>query len=71
MKRVKVLVPFTDKVTGEVYNADAEILLSDERIAEIKAVNVNMIEVVGEVEEAAAEPEAPVKKPRARKPKTE
>ena len=66
MKRVNVLIPFTDKVTGEVYGENAEILLSDERIAEIKAVNVNMIEVIGE-----AEGEAPVKKPRARKLKAE
>lgn len=64
MKRVRVLIPFTDKVTGEVCVGNAEIELSDMRIAEIKAVNVNMIEVIGEVEEAAA---APAKKPRARK----
>lgn len=51
MKRVRVLVPFTDAVIGDIYKKNAEIELSDERIAEIKAVNVNMIEVIGEVEE--------------------
>lgn len=67
MKRVKVLIPFTDKVTGEVYVGNAEIALSDERFAEVRAFNVNMIEVIGEAEEQ----EAPAKKPRARKPKAE
>jgi len=61
MKRVKVLVPFTDAVIGDIYKKDSEIELSDERIAEIKAVNVNMIEVIGEVEEE------PAKKPRKKK----
>ena len=61
MKRVKVLVPFTDAVIGDIYNVNDEIELSDERIAEIKAVNVNMIEVIGEVEGE------PAKKPRKKK----
>ena len=65
MKKVKVLIPFTDKVTGEVHTKDAEVLLSDERIAEIALVNVNMVQVI---EEATEEP---VKKPRARKAKAE
>jgi hypothetical protein len=65
MKRVKVLVPFTDKVTGEVHAAETEVLLSEERIAEIKLVNINMVSVLGDAE--AEEP----KKPRARKKKEE
>jgi hypothetical protein len=65
MKKVKVLIPFTDKVTGEVHAKDAEVLLSDERIAEIKLVNINMVSVLGDAE--AEEP----KKPRARKAKAE
>ena len=61
MKRVKVLVPFTDAVIGDIYKVDCEIELSDERIAEIKAINVNMIQVIEEVEEV------PAKKPRKKK----
>lgn len=49
MKQVKVLIPFTDKVTGDVHKVNDEIELSDERIADIKAVNVNMLEIIGEV----------------------
>lgn len=64
MKRVKVLIPFTDKVTGEMYEANAEITMTEERIAEVLSVNVNMVSVLDEAEE-------PVKKPRARKPKDE
>lgn len=65
MKRVRVEVPFIDKVTKEPYAANAEITLTEERIAEIRAVNVNMVTVLGD-----AEPAEP-KKPRARKPKAE
>lgn len=50
MKQVKVLIPFTDKTTGKLQKAGKKLILSDERVAEIKAVNVNMIEVLGEVE---------------------
>lgn len=50
MKRVKVLIPFTDKVTGKDHETDDIIEVSDERLAEIKAVNVNMVLVIGEVE---------------------
>ena len=51
MKRVKVLISFSDKVTGKDYNANDIIEVSDERLAEIKAVNVNMVLVLGEVEQ--------------------
>jgi len=61
MKRVRVNEPFTDKVTGEQYEANAEITLTEERIAEVRSVGINMISVLGEAE--AAEP----KKPRAKK----
>lgn len=50
MKRVKVLLPFHDKVTGEDHIADDIIEVSEERLAEIKAVNVNMVLVIGEAE---------------------
>lgn len=49
MKKVKVLVPFTDRVTKKAYVKDAEVTMSDERIAEVKAFDVNLIEVIGEV----------------------
>ena len=65
MKRVRVEVPFIDKVTGALYEANAEIMLTDERLAEIKSVNINMVTVLGDAE--AEEP----KKPRARKKKEE
>lgn len=51
------MITFIDKVTGKPCNAGEEVLISDERIAEIKAVNVNMVLVMGEVEaEPVAEP---------------
>lgn len=48
MKCCKVHIPFRDKVTGELYKAGTEILLTDERVAEVKAFNVNFISVVCE-----------------------
>lgn len=51
MMKVKVLIPFLDKATGEFRKADDIIEVSEERLAEIKAVNVNMVLVLGEVEE--------------------
>ena len=51
MKRVKVLIPFLDKVTGKDHNADDIIEVSEERLAEIKAVNVNMVLVLGDAEQ--------------------
>lgn len=50
MKLVKVLIPFNDKVTGKTYKTNDEIELSDDRIAEIKAFNINMLLVIGEAE---------------------
>ena len=48
MKSCKVNVPFTDKVTGEAYKAGSEIVLTDERVAEVKAFDVNLISVLGD-----------------------
>jgi hypothetical protein len=62
MKRVEVLLPFhmiatnTDHVPGDV------IEVSDEQLTKIKAVNVNMVNVLGEADE-------PVEKPKKRKTK--
>lgn len=52
MKRVRVLVPFTDRVTGEVYEKDAEVHFNDERVNAIKSFDVNLIEVLGEVKKS-------------------
>lgn len=52
MLRVKVLVPFTDKVSGEMYEKDAEITLNEERVNEIKAFDVNLIEIIGTVKKS-------------------
>lgn len=49
MKRVKVLIPFIDKYTGKDYDVDDVIEVSDERLAEIQSVNINMVLVLGEV----------------------
>lgn len=49
MKLVKVLIPFNDKATGKVHKVNEEIELSEERIAEIKAFNINMLLVIGDV----------------------
>jgi len=49
MKRVEVLIPFhrsltdTDQIVGDV------ITVSDEELNRIKAVNINMVAVIGEV----------------------
>lgn len=48
MKSCKVNVPFTDRVTDEAYEKGAEIVLTDERVAEIKAFDVNLIIVLGD-----------------------
>lgn len=65
MKICKVIIPFIDKVTGEFHKENDEVLLSDERIAEIKTVNTNMVYVIGEAPEV---PEVePEKKPRKKK----
>ena len=42
----KVLEPFIDKVTGKHYKADEVIELTAERLAEVKAVNVNLVSVI-------------------------
>lgn len=61
MKICRVIIPFTDKVTGEPYKENDEILLSDERIAEIRTVNTNLVYVIGEAPEPVEEvPEEPV-----------
>lgn len=61
MKICRVIIPFRDKVTGTHYKENDEILLSDERIAEIRTVNSSMVYVIGEAPEPVEEvPEEPV-----------
>ena len=43
-----VHVPFTDKETGKLYKAGSKITLSEERVAEVKAFDVNLISELGE-----------------------
>ena len=72
MKRVKVLVPFTDRVTKELRKANDDIEMTEERIAEVRAVSVNMILVLGEAEETQKETtEETPKKKSTRKKKAE
>ena len=51
MKRVRVLIPFHMSATNTDHVPGDEIKVTDEQLAKIKAVNVNMVEVLGEVKE--------------------
>lgn len=55
MKKVLVNVSFTDAYTGEKYEAGQRIVMSQERIAEVKEVDRNLISVVGNVPTAVQE----------------
>jgi hypothetical protein len=50
MWNVEVLIPFIDKETSNVRVKGEIFEISEERLAEIKSVNVNMVLVLGEVE---------------------
>lgn len=50
MKRVKVLLPFYCKATGNFQEPDDIIEVTDEQLAKIRSINVNMVLVLGEVE---------------------
>lgn len=60
MKRVQVLIPFhnsdtkKDQVKGDI------IKVSDEKLAKIREINVNMVLVLGDVEEVEKEDELEV-----------
>jgi hypothetical protein len=49
MKRVKVLIPFHSLATGKDHLPDDIIEVTDEQLAAIREVNVNMVLVLGEV----------------------
>ena len=53
MKRVKVLIPFHDKSADKDRDVNDVFEVSDERLAEIKAVNINMVLVLGDAEPKA------------------
>ena len=66
-KIVLVNVDFIDAYTGKLHKAGDRVEMTDERIAEVKAVIPEGVSVVGKVEEPAApaqEPAAPVEKPK-------
>ncbi len=67
MKRVKVLIPFTCKESGNAYVAGDEINVSDERLTAIKSVNVNMVEILGEAEEKTVASKQPKKAKKSQK----
>ena len=51
MNHCKVLIPFTLSDTKKDYVPDDLIELTDEQLARVRAINVNMVEVVRKVEE--------------------
>lgn len=50
MWKVEVLIPFIDKETGNVRVKGEVFEASEERLAEITSVNVNMVLVLGEAD---------------------
>ncbi len=50
MKRVKVLIPFHSRATGKDHIPDDIIEVTDEQLAAIREVNVNMVLVLEDVE---------------------
>ena len=50
MKRVEVLIPFHMTATNTDYVPGDVIEVSDEQLAKIQAVNVNMVMVLGDAE---------------------
>lgn len=76
MKRVRVLIPFHMLATDTDHDPGEVIEVSEEQLTKIRAVNVNMVEVMGEVEEATPVEDEPtidepveVEKPKKRKSK--
>lgn len=57
-KLVLINADFNDVYTGELHEATEKEVMTDERIAEIKAVNPDFITVIGSVEEPEEKEEA-------------
>lgn len=70
MKRCEVLIPFHLKATDTIYVPDDIIEVSEEQLAKIKAIDENMVKVLGDVKPVAAE-SAAEKPKKTRKPKAE
>lgn len=64
-KIVLVNVDFIDAYTGKLHKAGDRVEMTDERIAEVKAVIPEGVSVVGKVEEPAAPAEEPKQDPAA------
>jgi hypothetical protein len=54
MKRVKVLIPFHSQATNKDHVKDDVIEVTDEQLANIRAINVNMVLVLGDVSKKKA-----------------
>ena len=64
-KIVLVNVDFIDAYTGKMHKAGDRVEMTDERIAEVKAVIPEGVSVVGKVEEPAAPAQEPNQEPAA------
>lgn len=51
MKKVMINIDFIDAHTGKRHKAGTKEKMSEERVAEIRAVNPDLITVIGSVEE--------------------
>ena len=67
MLLVKVEIPFHRSATDTDQLHGDEIVVSEEELARIRSVNINMVSILGEVTEQAVP--APTKKPQARNKK--
>lgn len=63
MVRVEVLIPFHSKATGKYQTPGDIIEVTEEQLAAIREVSVNMVLVLGEAED---KPKAKAKKPKAK-----
>lgn len=64
MKRCEVLIPFHLIATDTIHVPGDIIEISEEQLAKIQAINVNMVAVLGDVEEGekSSEDEKPKRK---------
>ena len=51
MLKVLVNVPFRDRYTGKVYKASEELILTKERVNEIRGISADLVTILGEVKE--------------------
>lgn len=67
MKKVMINIDFIDAETGKIRKAGTKVNLTEERVAEIRAVNPDLITVIGTVEK----PKEPAKQEEQIEPVTE